>query len=123
MKFYKSIRKGDIILVFVLIFLCILWFLPNQEKGSLKAEVYLNGDIVHTVVLSELESDEEFSVASCNLLFEKDGVTFVHSECDDKLCEKRGKMTKSGDTMACVPQKVVVVLRNDKKTDFDSVAY
>lgn len=121
--FLKQIKKGDIVLFLLIIVVCLLWFLPKGESENLKAEIYLDGEIIHSVVLSELEKEKTVAVGGCEILLQNDGVTFKQSECDDKLCQKRGKMTRSGDSMACVPQKVVVVLKSEKTPDFDSVVY
>lgn len=121
--FLKQIKKGDIALVCLLILVCIFWFLPKGEKGDLKAEIFLDGEMVHSVNLSELTEDKTVTVEGCEILLQSDGVQFLHSECSDKLCEKRGKMTSSGDAMACVPERVVVSLSSERKADFDSVVY
>lgn len=121
--FLKQIKKGDIILFFLIFVICILWFLPKSENGKLKAEVYLDGEIVHSVILSDLKEENRVIVGGCEILLQNDSAAFVHSECDDKLCLKRGQLTRQGDSMACVPQRVVVVLKNEKTPDFDSVVY
>lgn len=121
--FLKQIKKGDIVLFLLLVVLCLLWFLPKGERENLKAEIYLDGEITQSIVLSELEKEKTVTVGGCTILLQNDGVTFKQSECDDKLCEKRGKMTNPGDSMACVPQRVVVVISSEKTPDFDSVVY
>lgn len=123
MKLIKEIRMGDIFLVCALTVICILWFLPGSDSGRLKAQVILDGECVEECLLSEITEDKRVKIAGCEILFEKDAVTFINSECPDKLCEKRGRMTAPGDVMACVPQKVVVILSSEKDTEFDSVAY
>ncbi|MBQ8503190.1 MAG: NusG domain II-containing protein [Clostridia bacterium] len=123
MKLIKEIKKGDLFLVAVLIVFCVLWFLPKGGDGNLTAEIFLEGECVQTVALSDLKEDRKLTVGGCEILLQKDGVLFLHSECSDKLCEKRGKMTNAGDAMACVPQRVVVALTSEKAADFDSVVY
>ncbi len=121
--FLKQIKKGDIILFLFVVALCLLCFLPKGESEKLKAEIYLDGEIIHSAVLSEIEKEQTVTVGGCEILLQNDGVTFRQSECVDKLCQKRGKLTKNGDSMACVPQRVVVVLSSEKAPDFDSVVY
>ena len=66
---------------------------------------------------------EEITVGNCVLLLEKDGVSFVSSDCHDKLCVKRGKLKRKGDTMACVPERVVAVIKGEKPDDFHISTY
>ena len=116
--------KGDIVLITFLCILIIALFLPSfmAKNEKLTAEIFHNGEIVRTVSLSDCEA-EEITVGDCRLLFEKDGVSFLESSCEDSLCIKRGKLKNKGDTMACVPQKVVVVIKGEKAEDFHISTY
>ena len=107
----------------ILIIICCIWFgFASKHSGHKQAEIYLNGEIVKTVSLSETEG-EEVTAGNCELLIEKDGVSFIHSDCRDKLCIKRGKLKRKGDTMACVPEKVVAVIKSENKDDFHIATY
>lgn len=116
--------KGDIILILFLCILIISLFLPSFIKSDekLRAEIYLEGELTKAVSLSECNG-EEYNVGNCTLLLEKDGVTFLSADCPDKLCIKRGKLKRKGDTMACVPEKVVVVIRGEKNEEFHIATY
>lgn len=123
-KIRKSITKGDIILVISLIILSVMLFAFSFSKSeSLKAEIYVDGEKLHSITLSEVTESYTLTENYCQLLIEKDGVSFVFSDCGDQLCVKRGKLKNQGDTMACVPEKVVVILRSDGKDKIDGVAY
>ena len=120
----KSITKGDIILVVSLIIACVMLFAFSIGKTeSLKAEIYVGGEKVHSVALSEVTESYTLTENYCQLRIENDGVSFVFSDCGDQLCVKRGKLKNQGDTMACVPEKVVVILKGDGKEKIDGVAY
>lgn len=116
--------KGDILLIVSLCLIIVLLFLPSfgDADEKLTAEIYHNGEIVKTVSLSETDG-EEITAGNCELLIEKDGVSFIHSDCRDKLCIKRGKLKRKGDTMACVPEKVVAVIKGENKDDFHIATY
>ena len=120
----KSITKGDIILVVSLIILSLMLFAFSFGKTeSLKAEIYVGGEKAHSISLSEVAESYTLTENYCQLLIEKDGVSFVFSDCGDQLCVKRGKLKNQGDTMACVPEKVVVILKSESKDKIDGVAY
>lgn len=120
----QPLLKGDIALIISLCLIIVISFIPSfyGKNEKLTAEVYYEGELIKTVSLSECKG-EEFLVGSCTLLFEKDGVAFIHSECPDKLCIKRGKLKRKGDTMACVPERVVVVIKGEKNEDFHIATY
>lgn len=120
----KSITKGDIILIVSLILVCVMLFAFSLGKtDSLRAEIYVDGEKAHSIALSEVEESYTLTENYCQLLVEKDGVSFAFSDCADQLCVRRGKLKNQGDTMACVPEKVVVILKSDGKEKIDGVAY
>ena len=121
----KGITKGDIILgVFVVLISAVLFaFSFTGENEKLTAEIYVSGEKAHSIDLNEVTESYTINENYCQLLIEKDGVSFVFSDCGDKLCIKRGKLKRKGDTMACVPQKVVVVIKGEKAEDFHIATY
>lgn len=124
-KIKSSITKGDIILIVCLVLITLLWFMSSfsSDNDSVKAEFYLDGEKIEEISLSTVESSYTLKLGQCELLIEKDGVSFIKSQCSDKLCVKKGKLTKKGDAMACVPEKVVVCLKSEKGKQPDSVTY
>ena len=120
----SSITKGDIILIVSLIVLSLVMFVFSfTGSDNLVAEIYVDGEITHSVELSEVTDSYTINENYCQLLIEKDGVSFAFSNCGDQLCVKRGKLKNQGDTMACVPEKVVVILKENGKSKIDGVAY
>ena len=120
----KSITKGDIILIVSLIVISLAMFISSFSQGeSLIAEIYVDGEKAHRIALEEVTESYTINENYCQLLIEKDGVSFAFSNCGDQLCVKKGKLKRQGDTMACVPEKVVVVLKSDKQNKIDGVAY
>lgn len=120
----NRITKGDIILIVAIIIVTVLLFVNSFSKGnSLKAEIYLEGEKVKEIELESVSDSYTITVGSCELLIENDGVSFLSSECEDKLCIKRGKLKRAGDAMACVPQRVVVSIKSDRGRQPDGVTY
>ena len=120
----RSITKGDVILIVSLIVISLVMFVFSfSGSEKLIAEIYVDGEKTHSIALSEVTESYTVNENYCQLLIEKDGVSFVFSDCGDKLCIKRGKLKNQGDTMACVPEKVVVILKADGKEKIDGVAY
>ena len=120
----RTITKGDIILIVSLLILCLCLFISSFKTAeNLRAEIYVNGEVAHNIALSEVTDSYTLTENYCQLLVENDGVSFIFSDCGDQLCVKRGKLKNQGDTMACVPEKIVVILKSDKKDKIDGVAY
>ena len=117
-------KKGDFIVIAAVLLICLLLFIPSfLPSGEKTAEVYIDGEKVRTVSLTSLDAEERFTAAGCEILFEKDGVSFTESDCPDQLCVKCKKLKNPGDSMACVPNRVVVTVRAEKNDDYDIMAY
>ena len=123
-EIFPSLRYGDFIIVAAVLVISIMLFVFSFSDGeSLVAQVSLDGEAVRQVRLYELTEKESIRVGGCEILLERDGVTFLSSECPDKLCVNRGKLKKAGDTMACVPERVTVTLQSEKGGKIDAVVF
>ncbi|MCM1543978.1 MAG: NusG domain II-containing protein [Ruminococcus sp.] len=118
------IKKGDILIIVSLCIICVLLFIPSfMPSESVTALVYLDGELKNEIELASVEDEQTLNVGGCVLMIHSDAVEFFSSDCPDKLCVKKGRLSKAGDTMACVPNKVVVTLKSSGKAQFDAVAY
>lgn len=83
----------------------------NQQKSVMdlnentKFDVIINNTVTNTVVV-------------------EDGFAYViNASCPDKLCQKHKKINKTGESIVCLPNKVVVSIEGSKNTDeIDGVA-
>jgi len=106
------LKKGDILLIVAVIIIILVWFLAPFSGGGdkLRLVIYLDGEVAETAELGTLGEGRTFTVGGCEIYADSKGVRFLSSCCEDGLCVKRGTMTRVGDTMACVPERVVVSL-------------
>ncbi len=119
----KMLKKGDYAVVLITVFISSLLFaLSFSSDEKIRAEVYLDGEPLAVIKLYEIENQQQLIAGNCTLLMESDGVTFVDSCCEDRLCINRGKLKKAGDTMACVPERVSIVLRAEKN-EADAIVF
>lgn len=117
------LKKGDVLIIaFCLVLSAFLFFVSFTPDENLTVQIYLNGELVKQQQLSQIEKAYQVEVGECEIELDKDGVRFVSSTCKDGLCVKHAKLSKSSDTMACVPNKVVVSIVG-KKNVSDIVSY
>lgn len=123
MKDSLKIKKGDVFLIAALSLLCVfLFLLPlfSADKPPV-ASVWQNGEKLCEIDLSAVRESYEMPVGGCVILVENGKISFLRADCPDKLCLKSGALSKNGDTAACVPNKVVVIIENEEKS-IDAVA-
>ena len=86
--------------------------------------VKVSGKEVATFRLSE---DTEYVINGYhnghNTLVIKNKKAFIkHADCPDKLCKKQGNISNIGESLICLPNKVVVQIMSDnKQADVDAV--
>lgn len=115
-------QKGDIIavaLVIVLAAAVFACFLPGINKEAAYAEVYQNGKLVRTLLLSE---DQEFTLTAdySNTISVKDGkVAVTQSDCPGGDCVNCGWTESAGRSIVCLPNSLEIrIVSDDGDVDF-----
>jgi hypothetical protein len=58
-----------------------------------------------------------------NLLVVKDDTAYMESaDCPDELCVHQGAISKSGQTIVCLPHRLVVEVTGGKEADYDTIS-
>ena len=120
----KLFKKGDLILTVLILLICVaLIFLPKLSSKKLIATIYVDGKVVETIKLNEVEKSYTFSPHyNVEVEVQKGKIRFLKSDCPDKLCVKSGWLETSGATSACLPETVVISVTGEK-SDFDVITY
>lgn len=113
--------RGDIllfILVLVIAFTAGLLFL-NGPLGT-TVRVTVDGEVFGEYSLSR---DTTIDICGTNTLVIEEGMAFLsEADCPDKLCVKMGRIYKKGQTIICLPNKVVVEIMGEEADIVDGVA-
>lgn len=116
----KDLIFIGLILIAGIIFLLI--FLVNTSEGQ-KAIVTIDGE---KVAEYDLTKDCTYTIKTENGYNEitiKDGkISVTDASCPDHLCMNMGAINKSGETIVCLPNKLVITIEAAEKNEFDGVA-
>ena len=129
----KRFGRNDIILISVIVIisvaLLLVWklvYLKGQNADSdAFVKVTVDGKVYGTYPLSK---DDTIAIKNVdgdvtNTLVIKDGVADVTAaDCPDHLCVKQKAISKEGESIICLPNKVVVTVKSDTKSDIDSIS-
>ena len=112
----KKKIKRDIMLIATLIIVCAAVFLIINfvvKKDGITAAVKVDGNIVYMHPLDKNASVtvEGYQGGSNTVVIENGTVYMKDADCPDKLCEKTGKISKNGETIVCLPHRVVVEIQ------------
>ena len=122
----KWIRKQDVILIISLLLIgiiaLVIWhfvysvdgkYVTIEQRDNLIGIYPLNVD-------KEIEIEHRGEVV--NKIVIEDGYCYMEeAECPDHLCIKQGKVNKSGQTIVCLPNRVVVTVVDSDSSDYDSI--
>lgn len=100
-------RKGDIILLLVLLVAVALsvWF--ALRPGGEEAKVYVDGELRYTFSLSQ---DGEYDILDGRMTIGVSGgrVSVLRSDCSEQLCVHSAAQSVSGGLIVCLPNHVVI---------------
>ena len=122
----KKKLKNDIILVVVVLIVAAagIFLLNHFKTDGVYAVVKIDGVETARYPLSQnIEKVIETGDNGKNTLVIKNGKAFIEdANCPDKICEGHNKISYTGETIVCLPHKVVIeIVADDTSEDLDAV--
>lgn len=117
-------KKNTLILIAVILILAGGFYLLNryvlQEDGA-AAVVTVDDREIGRYSLSE---DQTVTLnGGTNTLVIEDGYADItDADCPDQLCVDQKKISKNGESIICLPNKLVVSIVSSEERDFDAVS-
>ena len=120
MKFAK--KMDIIIIVAIILFSITFWVLYNNifsTKGAF-AEIYCKSELVRTVDLAE-GKEYSFSIPEepyvVFTVYADGSIAFTKSDCSDKVCINTGRLYKTGQIAACLPNQIYIKIVNPDESE------
>lgn len=114
-------NKNDLKLIMVLIFISVIGiiYIKSMPVKEAKAQVYYNKELVLEINLDEKYN--EYTVEGYNgkvVLIKENHKIKVKEEISPlHLCSKQGFISKSYETIVCLPNKIVVKIVDNENID------
>ena len=108
--------------VLALAVLCgILVWAGDGDSGALTAVVSVDGEVTERVALSGLTAPEErtYTANGCTLrvTFGSGSAQVTASDCPTQDCVHTGKITRGGQSIVCLPARIVIQLEGGPAAD------
>ena len=123
----KTFGRRDLILLLVVLAIGLagilfLYTRPAAADGEVEGSV--DGEVVMTLPLSE---DTKVTISGFdggeNLLVISDGKAEIESaSCPDGVCVRHYAISRDGESIICLPNRVVVTIRGGEKGEVDAIA-
>ncbi len=117
-------RRNDWIwLGAVLAAAAVFWGIYIWHQGNAEADcavVLVDGEEYGSYPLNE---DAEISINGTNeLVIRNHEADMVAADCPDQICVNQRPAGKNGETIVCLPNKIVVEIHSSEEAEVDSVA-
>ena len=124
MTFVKQ-HKNDILLILAVLLLAGgVWLYRSltREEGA-RVEVTVDGRLLASL---PLDADTSLQIGegehSNTLVIENGGAYVSQASCPDHVCIHRGVIRYDGETIVCLPNKLVVTVVNGEDSGLDGVS-
>lgn len=127
MKNAKKILTSNILwitlfLLLAVISILIIFIMLSGKLTGKTAEIYTDNKLIRTV---SLDKDDEFIVENgdnYNIVRIRNGkISVVEADCKNQICVKQGEIDNSLLPIVCVPNGLVIKVKNgDKTNDIDA---
>ena len=83
---------------------------PADEEGDIAVLYTVDGEERYRC---SLYIEKEIEIDDTNILVIKDGAAdMISADCPDQICVKHNPISKAGETIICLPNKVVVTIES-----------
>lgn len=126
----RIIKKMDIVIIAVLILLSftphLIFFKTSQKSAKNNyAIIQVDGKIHKKIDLSKVKKSEKVNLNLPNgkntLLIKNNSIQMKSANCNDALCVKQGNISKVGQTIICLPHKLIIEIKGDELDSKDDL--
>ena len=69
-----------------------------------------------------LHADQEIQINDTNILVIKNGIAdMIEADCPDQICVNQKEISKTRETIVCLPNKVIVEVKGADSSELDAV--
>ncbi|HOE56498.1 MAG TPA: NusG domain II-containing protein [Bacillota bacterium] len=126
-----KLKKGDLFIALILAAAIISWYginkLTEPEDGR-QIVIEVNGDLYRRIPMHEGMKRQEIHINLENgkyidIIADENGAYVRDVICPDKICQKTGLVNKVGQSIVCLPNKVLVYIDGNIKPEVDGISY
>ena len=122
----KYINRNDIILIIVLSVFSALFtiYLFTVTQHGNKVLVYVDGQLTGEY---PLDTDTEVTIMGYNggnnvMSISNGRVRMSEASCTDRLCIHQGSISRAGQSIVCLPNRVILRIDGKETLDYDAVS-
>ena len=122
-------RKADYLVLVALVLIAALGYGLLALRGNSSNKILIikhDNSVVERIALKNVKTETKLAIpvqdGTIIVRYDKNGAWVESSPCPDKICVHQGKITKPGETAACVPEKVLLAIEEPaKEAEHDAI--
>lgn len=128
----KKVTKGDKFLIITIVIISVISLIFINKSVSSYEEKYISiqvdGKEVKRIKFDSSLVGETIPIKTeygYNLLeIGEDKVRVIEADCPDQLCVKQGYISRVGEAIVCLPNRLVVEIKGgEKEIEIDGISY
>lgn len=125
-----KIKKDTILIGGILLTAFLFWLIPLllnsiNRKSPAAVSVYQDGQLLASYPLTDdLTEAIPWEENGYNLLLIENGAASVtDATCPDQLCMRQRAISKNGESIICLPHRLVLQIEGEEEGELDAVTY
>lgn len=118
-------KKWDCFIIIILVIISLMplgLVIPSNTEGELrKVIISVDGTEYKTFEL-RAETDEKIRIeenGGINEIYVKEENVYMHdTNCTDRICVRQGKISKIGESIVCLPNRVFIEIKGEKESEY-----
>mgnify|MGYP006278527413 CR=1 FL=1 len=124
-------KKLDVIIIISILILSFIGYITfdyflKEDSDRKIVEIYVKGELYQSYRITK-DLDKEINIdtdlGSNTIHLNSKGANITDANCPDKVCVEDGLISESGEMLVCLPHKVVIEIKSDKKSEVDDSTY
>ncbi|RKY79648.1 hypothetical protein DRQ07_06170, partial [candidate division KSB1 bacterium] len=119
----KFLTAGDLIIILLILIAGLVSLYYPRQNGSI-VYIKVNGEIKGVYNLNN-KNKQTITIAgkkgTMKVEIQEGRVWVSESSCPNKLCIKMGKIHKNGEMIVCVPNRVIISVKNKEEKEVDAI--
>ncbi len=116
-------KKNDLLLIGCLVLIAglssLFYFFAKTDENA-QVIITIDGQNYGTYLLKE---ETQIDIKGKNTLYIKNGrVQMVDADCKDQICVHHKPISKSGESIICLPNKLIVTVESKESEKLDAVS-
>lgn len=113
-----KLNKNDIVLIIIVLSISLIFILLNKEEKGNIAKVYYDNKLIKKI---DLNVDKKYTVngynGKVNIVVKNKKIKVDFEKSPLHICSKQGYISKSYESIVCLPNKIVIEIDNEDKID------